>query len=73
MAQKPTTADESKPEIRGPYVDGAWFNKPSETVFVCVPCANDRGLSEDHALMYDDAEDLRPLDCDDCGTAIRTA
>jgi len=57
--------------IKGPYVDGAWYNTPSETKFVCVPCANERDLPEENAIMYDDMTDMSFIRCDDCGDVIR--
>jgi hypothetical protein len=55
--------------ITGPYVDGAFYNKPSETVFLCVNCANDRGIPEGNAIMYDEGPEF--MRCDDCGSVIR--
>ena len=57
--------------IKGPYVDGAWYNSSSETHFLCVSCANERELPESHAIMYDDMPDIEYIVCDDCGDVIR--
>lgn len=58
--------------IKGPYVDGAWYNTKSETIFLCVPCANERDIPEENAIMYDDMEDVDRMECDECGDVIRS-
>jgi hypothetical protein len=55
--------------ITGPYVDGAFFNKPGETIFVCVSCANERDIPEENAIMYDEGPQY--MECYDCGSVIR--
>lgn len=58
-------------EIRGPYVDGVFYNKPSETVFYCVDCANERGIDEGNALMYHQMPERERIECKGCDSMVR--
>jgi len=58
-------------EICGPYVDGAFHNKPGETVFYCVSCANERDIPETNAIMYDKLSDMNVIECAGCDGRLR--
>jgi len=58
-------------QLTGPYINGAFYNKPSETIYLCVSCANDRDIPEENAIMYDDMTDMSFIRCDDYGDVIR--
>jgi len=57
--------------LTGPYIEGAWYNKPSQTIFLCVSCGNNRELSKKHAIMYDEMADVDYMECYDCGDTVR--
>jgi len=59
-------------EICGPYVDGAAYNRPSETVFLCVKCCKQEYAdTEIMPLMYDDMADRDTIPCDECNRHVR--
>ena len=44
-----------------------WFNKPSETVVLCVNCANERTDNPNEKFKWEDTYPEMTLLCNDCG------
>jgi hypothetical protein len=47
-----------------------WFNKPAETVILCLECGQERSDTPTEEFNWEDTYPETPLLCDDCGKTI---
>lgn len=47
-----------------------WFNKPGETIVLCLSCGGERSDSPTEEFNWEDSYPETPLQCSDCGELI---